>query len=517
MAKKELTLKIGHQETGGFAGVNFSASNNKLRPNQTPKCYNYLVNKRGLITRKGCVSDHTIELVADTGLSGLCRYHDGNVYHTFAKCGSVLFNVNPTGEHTQLLTDLSNPEIFFEKWLGHYFFFDNNKLYEGNQETVTPAEVTLCDQEGTELTGEKPHGTIPILHNGRLWWIGGHSTPFFSETDYYDRYMTMDDKTLLACSLTCDEADGQDLVAGLSYNGKLIVWKREKMFFIVGNYDELNDIIPEVIMYTTTGVYNQKGVIKCGDGFIRGYGPEGIFQYSDATGLNVISDDIKDELNLIDFDKRDQVCVGWNDGLFYVFYPKNSTYNNKCLAFDPKSGDWLPIENWYVSCLVTYEDDRLYAGWSNRGFVKKLCEGYNDDGATIPTYYETKWFVLPAEYYLDRIIAGISNGDGEVKISWIGDTGNSASTIKSAYNIAGDRLADEDRPDLGGFMLSDEDNLGDSYLIDETVLSVNFSEYKARQRAGQRFKKIKFIFESNSMDEHQIDYVEVYLILARVV
>lgn len=516
MPPKEYTLKIGHPDKGGFAGVVFSNTDNILRPNQSPKCFNYLVNQKSLITRKGCISDHTLELMADTGLSGLARYFDGNVYHTLAKCGTTLFDVNPTGEHRELMTNLAGKEICFEKWLGHYFFIDQNILYHGTQDAIVPETVKLCAPDGTELTGEKPYGTIPILHNGRLWWIGGHSTPFFSEIDFYDRYLTLDDPQYLACSIACDEDDGQDIVAGLPYNGKLILWKREKMFFVTGDFSEALGIVPDVIMVTPTGVYSQKGVIKCGDGFIRGYGPEGVFQYSDAAGLKMISKDIKDELNLIEFPRREQVCVGWNNGLFMLFYPKGEEYNNKCLAYDPVTGDWLPIEDWHVSCLVTYENDALYAGWSNKGFVKRLFDGYNDDGATIPTYYETKWFVLPAEYYMDKIVAGISNGDGEVKITWIGDTRNSASTIKSAFTVVGDRLADENRSDLGGFMLSDETEPEGSYLIDEAFLSRNYSEYKSRLRPGQRFKKIKFIFESDSRDEHQIDYVEVLLILARV-
>jgi hypothetical protein len=110
--------------------------------------------------------------------------------------------------------------------------------------------------------------------------------------------------------------------------------------------------------------------------------------------------------------------------------------------------------------VARFEDDWLYAGWSTDGFVKRLFEGYNDDGATIPTYYETKFIVLPAEYYMDKIVAGIANGDGEVKVSWICDTSNSASITKGAFSIDGFRLADETRPDLGGFMLSDETGTG---------------------------------------------------------
>jgi hypothetical protein len=528
MAPKNLTLKIGHPDNGGFAGVNFSASNNKMKANQSPQCSNYLVNKKGLITRKGSLSQNVVEVEAGTnkGFLGMTQFYNGTSYNTLAKCGTTLYNVSTTEAHTALATGLSDKEIFFDKWLGNYFFIDNNTLYKGDQDDMTAVAVTLYDEGGKDeddeehsgqLYGEKPYGTIPILHNGRLWWIGGHSTPFFSEIDYWDRYLTMDDKSYLACSVSCDEGDGQDTVAGLSYNGKLIVWKRQKMFFIVGDYDEQSGSLPEVIMYTSTGVYNQKGVIRCGDGFIRGYGPDGVFEYSDATGLKFISADVKDELNKIDFTNRDLVCCGWVDGLFLLFYPINSDTNNRCLAYDPTTKDWFPIDDWYVSCLATFEDDWLYAGWATSGYVKKLFEGYNDDGATIPTYYETKFIVLPAEYYMDKLIAGISNGDGEVKITWICDTSNSAGIAKGAREVDGVRLADEDRPDLGGFMLSDEDNLGDDYLIDEAILDANFSEYRARMRPGLRFKKIKFIFESDSADEHQIDYLEAYLVLARTV
>jgi len=491
-----------------FAGVNYSGDFTKLKANQSPQMYNYIPrktnNKRSLRKREGCFRDHSIE--AGPSCNGLTRYYDGSSFYIIGKFGNKIYSINPTDNHEVLMTGLEpSAEIFFENWLGGFYFVAGNKLYRGEPEI---SEVTLSDENGNVLTGEKPTGTIVIQHLQRLWWFGGHSTPFFSETDFPDRYATRDNPAYLRCSVSLDNEDGTNVVAGLSYNGKLIFWKHQKMFFVLGD-DALDNL--EVVRFAPVGAYSQNGVCYCGDGFVRWYGPDGIYQYSDVTGLVRISDAVIEELKEIDTRLRAKVCAGWHDGLFLLFYPIGAEYNNRGLAYDPTKGEWYPIRGWNVAKLCKFEDGSLHAGWSNEGWIKKLFIGTNDDGEEIETYWQSVNFISEVERCIDKMRFGIANVESEVYVSWHSDTatGTNGTLYKRAMPPLGDRLADKDDLSGGGFILADAGNLAEnaSLLVDEEQIERQTSEFAPRLRPGQRFRELYFTIREKSMEPHQINYL----------
>lgn len=100
------TYTIG-LESGGFRGQKSGFSNNDLLPGESPNMYNYLASDSGLTKRKGRVNDNATELVAATAITGLHRHFDGFTYHTFAKCGTRLFDVQATGNSPFLLIGIT--------------------------------------------------------------------------------------------------------------------------------------------------------------------------------------------------------------------------------------------------------------------------------------------------------------------------------------------------------------------------------------------------------------------------
>lgn len=104
---KEAVLLIGDPSFGGFSGgVKVNISNNDLKPNESPDCYNYLVDESGLIVRGGSVKDNAAEVVASTGCTGLFRHYDTTnaVYKTFAKYGNRVYQVQSTGASYYMTT-----------------------------------------------------------------------------------------------------------------------------------------------------------------------------------------------------------------------------------------------------------------------------------------------------------------------------------------------------------------------------------------------------------------------------
>lgn len=504
-----------------FGGVNFSTDNSKIDSNQSPLMYNYIPkktnNKTSLSKRSGSQSGNVIEAgPGGVGCTGLTQYHDTSGYHTIAKFGDTIYDVQPNAEHTSLMGDIvldASLEVTFENWLGRFYFTDGADLYVGNPQI---SKVTLLDQDGEELTGQKPFGKYVIQHYQRLWWIGGNSTPFFSVTDFPDRYQTLDVPTYLGCAITCDENDGTVVTGGVSYRDKLIIFKPYKMFIVVGDY-ALDTL--EVNRYATIGAYDQKGICVCGDGFVRWYGPDGVYQYHEFTGYVKISEAIDDELEKINLNMREKVCVGWHNDLFLLFYSYNSEFNNRGIAYDPKKKQWYPIRAWNVSQLVKFNSDNtLHAGWSDSGFVKQLFIGTHDDGEEIKAYFQTKTFFSSTERCLDKLRLGNSNGETGMSITWISDQRYKTSgvVIKPAMTLLGDKLADVENLLDGGFMLSDADNLGDSYLVDANDIMLKALEISTRVKPGQRFQEIYFIFEESSIEKHQINYFYVWSYPTRV-
>jgi hypothetical protein len=407
-----------------------------------------------------------------------------------------------------VLTDTS--EIEFESWLSNGLFFEGIDLYSFT--TGMASKVSLLDQNGDALTGEKPKGRVIFKHNERLVLIGDRSRVYMSQTDYFNRYRVYDsDVTLLRCFQVCDKDDGNDCTGGCSYKGMIVAFKPNKMFLITGDmaFDNM-----QVVRHAEVGLYDQKSLVKCDDDFLRWYGgPDGkVYQFNPSTGIEIISNDIQPELDEIDPDLRHLVAGGWYKGKYLLAYPygEGVTYNNRIIAFDTKRNEWVPIYGWNIARFAKFDDtNTLRGGWSDSGFVQNLFTGSSDNGSDIEAYYETKSHVGDDESYLDTLKARVQTDSG-LTIGWITDiTTGSISTIVAGL---GDKLADENESVQTGFMLSDEEDTPEtgSVLTDENEWNAALAKFNPRLGPGIRGTEFKFYFYEKSTDPCQIDYLKAY-------
>lgn len=506
-----MLLVIGDPKTGGFnGGVKLGISNNDLAVNESPEMWNFLVDESGLVKMPGSWKDNEEEIVVDTPITGLYRFFDGTVFKTFAKCGTKVVEVKTTGAHTDIATGLTAAtEIQFESWFSRYFFVDGSDLWSGT--TGAASKVTIKDEKGnTREDGNLPKGLSIALHNQRLWITRNASYPtyvYFSEMDFYDRWKVNG-------WVACDRDDGQPITGMIEYNGKIIIWKKFKMFFIQGD-PAMGNL--SVTRGPNCGAYDQKSIVNCPDGFVRWYGPDGIWEYSDSTGVQRISRNIDSELKNILDNNRPKACAGAWDRYYVFFYPHRTaaTFNDRGFAYDTWLKIWMPIKGWNISCLCRFEDNTLHGGCADSGFVKKLFYGTTNDGAETECYWESKFFLFPGMIYaLNKIRASVKEGHS-LRIAWQSDYGSNVSGTYEVYQpIMGGILADEnDDPADTDFWVGDAQEGGDGndMLLSEDDEGAFQAEFHDRIKPGQNFREIKFSFWNKSIEELQLDYVEVTL------
>ncbi len=496
-------IVLGDPRTGGFAGgVRIGISNNDLKPNESPEMWNYLIEDSGLNKRAGCLRDNDTSL-GEYPITGLYRFFNGTEYKTFAKCGTSVYDVAASGASAVIASGLAeDAEIQFASWFGKYFFVDGNNLWTGT--TGAASKVTYLDENGDPLGGELPKGKSILLHNQRLWLTYNQDRRtyvYFSETDFYDRWRAMS-------WVACDRDDGKKITGFIEDRDKIISFKRNQLYFILGDYT-LGNL--SVVLGPSVGAYDQKSIVRCPDGYIRFYGPNGVWQYSDATGvINISQGKIDKELKRIPEARREQVCAGFYDRYYILFYPSTDGRNDKGLAYDVYNNCWIPLRGWNVSCCYTFEDNSLHAGWTSGGFIKNLFTGLHDDGDEIECFWSSKYFGETGIINcLDRIRVAIRSGQS-LTISYNSDPGeNTASSISFFVPDVGKYLGDDNHPENDGFMLGDDNILDDGdILISEEELGKELEEFRDRLEGGQTFREIQFAIYEKSVEPNQIDFIE---------
>jgi hypothetical protein len=412
-------------------------------------------------------------------------------------------------------------EIEFESWASRYFFADGANLYSGT--TGGASATTWLDENGDSTAGWTllPTPAVLVLHKEHLWWFDKNSSRVgFTARNYHDRvFENTVDASNYGSWVACDADDGQYLTAlvRLPLSDCLMAFKRDKSFIITGDYDTTSNTLA-VRPGPAMGAYSQKAVAVSPDGFVYWYGPAGIWRYREDTGAICISRnkqaslDIESDLAAITSAYRNKCCMGYDYERHYVlfFYPHGTaTANDRGLAFDTVKNEWMPIRNWSVARLCNFEDGTTHAGWSNAGYVKKLFTGYNDDGAAISCYYETKYYGRPqVESVLDSIRGRVTAGRA-LTFAWRSDPGtNISGSVIFAYGSAPTVLGDRNHPGgTGTFTLGDKTNPGSGTTLSDHDARV-IADFARRMTAGQRFREMKFIFQESSVAAHSLDFIE---------
>jgi hypothetical protein len=402
-------------------------------------------------------------------------------------------------------------EIGFTSWFSRYFFSDGNGLYSGT--TGSSLELKLYNESGysataddnNEIQGVQPHGNILLIHKERLWFTRDPSYPtrvYWSQINYYNRYFT-NGGTDVVCYVNCGQNDGQNITGMVEYQDKLFVTKLNRSYWISGEPADNGSGTLNVSAGPTVGAYDQKSVVVCPDGYIRFFGPDGVWEYSDmlgteTTGARHISSNIDYELKQITSDNKVKCCAAYYDHYYLLFYPCGDVdYCNRGAAYDTKRQQWYPIHDWNIAMMCKYEDDTLRAGLSNAGYVTQIFNGYNDNGDEIAAYFKSRLEGQAGiEQCLDSIKAVNVVSGGDFTISWGSDGDHSAGgSFATEFTGLGARL--------------------DEFILDEDIL-VSLEEIESekssptkRANNAQRFSKIYFELSESSIDKHSLDYLEI--------
>lgn len=613
MASKVQSWKIFDPAAGGCRGVVRGKSNNKLAPGQCPDMYNY-VSDGGPKKRNGNTLDNAIELVLDTGITGIFQFFNGSTYRIFAKCGERLFDVSVGSGSTFLLsaitksgdagnqmsdwnfigagnlntsngilfgkltnsgttrtvevyknydgvaanlvcsgsrtgdgvvtlneqnasgltgsvsviysfddTDLENnlliftalnetAEVQFESWLGRYFITDGINIYTGT--TGTASAISFLDENGNPISGIHPHGKSIIQKGQRLWLTRDPNYPtrlWFSLIDYYDRFPTGGGSDALSW-VACDRDDGHAITGFVVYNEQIFVTKTMKHYWI---YGYPSDVWPysgtlQVSDGIPGGCYDQKTLINCDDGYLRWYGPSGVWQYG-PNGLSHISDAIDYELNKIVESDRIKACAAYGNNYYVLLLPNGISEYCDGFLFDVRISEWFPIKNWNISCMARFIDGSIHGGFYNKGYTAKLFSGNTDNSGAediacylktrleVPLGYEYRRF----EHCLDKLqVFNIRNGQ-KFMMYWNAEDGSPASgSWTFSYESVGAYL---DEFQLGDEIADD----GDLLISVDELSTISANPVKRGLGGNQRFQQIYFEIEESGPTDHAFDYLQI--------
>ena len=455
----------------------------------------------GTVTGDGEI---TLTSVNDSGLTGTV---------------TVAYTADDTDLENNTLTYpslVANDELQFLSWFNRYFFTDGKEVYFGSN---GPASAMIFnDENGDPITGTHPHGKSILIYKERLWMTRDSNFPtrvYFSLVDFYNRFFT-DGGANVQGWIHCEKDDGQPITGFTLYNDKIFVTKREKHYWITGEPTDNSAGTLSVSTPYPGGAYDQKTIVNCPDGFIRWWGPDGVYQYSDATGYHHISDNIDYELKKISNANKTKACAQFYENYYILMFPDGMCEYADGFAFDNRTGEWYPIKNWNISCMAKFADDTLHAGFYDKGYVCQLFSGNVDnvDAEDIECYAKTRVEKPPGaswktfEYCLDKLqVYGVKNGQ-KVNLYWnaTGDFSASGSWTFT-YDASGDFLGefilgDAGIPDDGSLLISVDELIG---------MSANPSK---RMNSSQRFRDIYFEIFEKGATPHSFDFLQIdsYLI-----
>jgi hypothetical protein len=494
-------LVIGSPETGGFnGGLWLGVSNNELKPNMSPEMYNYLVDDSGLTKRSGSLKDNATEIGSATGATGLHR-HAGS--KTYLKIGASVYELASTGASTERLAGLTaGDEVSFASWAGYCLLADGANLYAAT--TAAFSATAWLDETGASTAGWTltPTPLALAVHKEHLWWIDHDSSRVgFTVRGYHNRVF---EDTINANNygswVYCDADDGQYLtaLARLPFADCLMAWKKGKSFFIEGDYDSTANTLA-VRPGPPAGAYSQKAVVVCPDGFVRWFGPEGVWEYSQATGPRHISRPVDYELRkMTEANKLKAACGYWNRYFLISYVYGAGSANNRIFAYDTERGCWIQIRGWSIACFATFEDGSLRGARSNAGFVDHLFHGLDDNGTDIAAMWKTKYFnpgfgwIWALRYLRARTIST------NMTIRY---TGNAESGLVGSAIITR-------TPTTGGLVLGAW-TLGTSVLT--SLEAMGYFTFEDTPACGEEFREIQFSLEESSDVTHSIDYLEALI------
>jgi len=306
-------------------GLNEISQKNKLKNNESPLCYNYLLDNDGSLKKRNGMA-YIADLEISDKITGLYLFHEKDgTRHLIATAGSYIYEIDENEGTYEFLNISVNDETFTAD-LDTAVGLEYNKI-ESESVTVTSTDGNTTYIEGTDYTIDYENGTITCLTSGSM----NNNTDYL--IDYYHAYNLTPD---LPMSFTtwgniCYMSNGTDdllefdgtevIINENAPKGKYIV-AHNNILFIAGNSDD-----PSFVFYSDIGLLDADG---SGNNWTDGDGNLQNFKVSTDDG-DVITGITKLQSNLVIF-KSNSIHVLYGDNPNNFQLRENVVSNIGCIA-----------------------------------------------------------------------------------------------------------------------------------------------------------------------------------------
>lgn len=255
--------------------------------------------------------------------------------------------------------------------MSHVFWKNKIFLSNGTEAIQIIDGTTKSDLSAAPVN---PTGKYICLHMERLWVADG-TTLYWSDV--------ADETTFETNSFMEVGEDTESIVGVVSFGSKLLIFKPSGVWELWGDPGEwqLEQIpgLPGSISPHTIGT-------MLGGGGVVWLAREGLAYYDDGSGFQWLKNkNIRAFLDSIDADDFSEIVGIYHDGYFSFHYRYDgSSYNDRGLIYDFHVGGWSSLKGVPVACMVwengSGDDNEVFFGDSNGGYLYKMFDGYNDEG-----------------------------------------------------------------------------------------------------------------------------------------
>lgn len=295
-----------------------------------------------------------------------------------------------------------------------------DRLYYANGVDALHFYETGTTASALSATPAPPIGKYLETHNERLWVSGDPTYPsrvYFcavgDETDWNANYY-----------LNIQQNDG-GIVMGIKQLGQsLIVLKNNGVYRVWGNSTTNAASAFQVTRVPgLPGCIAPRSIVRCFGGLVW-LSADGVI-FWDGEDFEILSiNRMETALATIDGADLEECVAFYNKKKYYLLFPDDAAYNENGIVYNFPTKSWSKYTNYpFASAMVWDSQDdenELYAGGSNSGYIYKLGDGFDDDGTAISVTIETKHIdggtITNRKHWKDIIINALSD-DGTVSFT----------------------------------------------------------------------------------------------------
>ena len=354
----------------------------------------------GIRLYKNTTPEMTTIVAADNGTNVKIYYLDSSNVFQEITGGTAI----PTGS-----------KIDMTVWKGNLYIATGNTLL---QKVEYSSGWTKSD-----LSSLSEHPQYVVQHKDRLFVAGGNITQGqVWATDYeYDNKWYGSGGEIFNFGVN----DGDPITRLISLGDDLIVYKNDSIWYLSG--DNITNWF-EKVGQKSIGCVAPFSVADTPYGHIF-LGADNIYLFT-GNSLTPIGYNIKPWLDLIPYAMKDEAVSVYHDQYYHIAFAKNgSSVNDFELVLDLRYINegklpWWPIDGRVIGTYIKYDgpndNNYLYYGSGNSGYLYQTNIGPTNDGANIDMEVHTKYFSAEQPHIdkaYGRLMVDIANNTGDTKLT----------------------------------------------------------------------------------------------------